>query len=99
MLNSLAEDSLRKVENSICVSVDIKRTSTQKPLFFTLLRSNCDGGMWFSKSEGRVIKEEYLVMKPKGQGREISKIISSEFVCIEFRGFLSAFEYPCNQNL
>lgn len=79
MLNSLAQDSLCKEENSICVSVDPKRTSTHKTLFFTLLRSNCDGGMWFSKSEGRVIEEEFLIMKPVGEGEKKSNVISSEF--------------------
>jgi len=61
--------SLRKEENYICVSVDIKRTSIQKTLFFTLLRSNCDGRMSFSQSEGGVIKEQSLVMKSAGQGK------------------------------
>lgn len=39
--------------------------------FFALLRSKCDGGMWVSKSEERVIKEEPLAIEPVGQGKNI----------------------------
>lgn len=69
MLNSLAQDSLWKEKNGICLSADIKGRSAQKTWFFTPLRSDYDEGMWGFKSEGVVIKESSLVMKPVGQGK------------------------------